>query len=155
MKIAVKQDAPDAFSLSIDETQVSVDGAGLKALLVEITRILAPGAGIVETDEEQARKFIGRMQTASDVGIQKLLLLCRHDDMLVLLKAAENDKAMLRKLYGNMSERSRKIFVEDLVFKFRDGLPAGRLRQAIDNLSRCVRQLESDGTLVYGSAPAA
>lgn len=149
MKISVTKAAPDVYVLTIDETEVALDGSALKTLLVEVTRVLAPTADIAATDEDRARNFARRIKNANDMGIQKLLLVCDHDDLLVLLKLGEQDKALLRKFYGNMSDRLRKIFAEDLAFKFKDGVPRGRIRDAVDRLSRTARDLEGEGTLVY------
>lgn len=149
MKIALTQSGPDAFSLTLGDTDVELNAAGLKTVLVEITRLLVPGASLAESEEEQARTFIGQIRRGNDVGIQKMLLICQHDDLLALLKAGETDKALLLKFYSNMSERSRKIFAEDLVYRFADGLPPGRLRHAVENLARCADQLASDGTLIF------
>ena len=155
MKIAVKKAGPNAFALAIGDAEVALDAAALKTLLLEITRVLAPGADMAMSEEDRARAFMQRLAGANDLGIQKLLLASRHDDVLVLLKAAENDKSLPRRIYGNMSERSRKIFAEDLVFKFPEGLPPGRLRQAIESLTRTARDLETDGTLIFEKTAAA
>ena len=149
MKITVKKAAPDVYALSFDDTEVALEGDDVKTLLVEITRILAPGAQMVKNAQQRTRDFVRRIKNADDVGIQKFLLLCARDDILVLLKVAEDDKALVRKFYGNMSERSRKVFVEDLVFKFKDEIPAARITAAIDNMSEIARQLEGEGTLIY------
>ncbi len=149
MKIAVKKAAPDVFALTFDDVEVALDSAGLKSLLLEVTRILAPGTDLATTEEERVRDLARRLKNANSVGVQKLLMSVDQEDILVLLTAANEDKALRRKVYGNMSERSRKILAEDLAFTFRDGLPAGRLKTAIQNLSDRIRDLEGDGTITY------
>jgi hypothetical protein len=149
MKISVKKAAPDVYALSLDDVELALDGAELKALLVEITRILAPAADIGKTPRDRAQDFLRHIKNANDVGLQKYLLAAAHDDVLVLLKVAENDKALLRKFHSNMSERSRKIFIEDLAYKFREEVSETRMTAAIDRLAGLARELESDGTLVY------
>ena len=149
MKISVKKVAPDGYALNIDDAELALDGADLKTLLVEIVRILAPTADVGKTAADPARDFLRHIKNANDVGLQKFLLAADHDDVLVLLKVAEDDKALLRKFYSNMSERSRKIFIEDLAYKFREDVPEFRITAAISRLVGVAKELEGDGTLVY------
>ena len=71
-----------------------------------------------------------------------------HDDILVLLRASEGDVALKKKLYSNMSENSIKIYVEDLVFQFRQGLPDYRLDEAMTRLLKQLRALPTMEPLV-------
>ena len=149
MKISVKKAASDVYALNIDDAELALDGADLKTLLVEIIRILAPTADVGKTAADRARDFLRHIKNANDVGLQKFLLAADHDDVLVLLKVAENDKALLGKFYSNMSERSRKIFMEDLDYKFREEVSKTRITAAIDRLVGVAKELEGDGTLIY------
>jgi hypothetical protein len=149
MKISVKKAAPDVYALSIDDAELALDGAELKTLLVEITRILAPAAEVGKSAADRARDFLRHIKNANDVGLQKFLLAANHDDVLVLLKVAEADKALLRKFHSNMSDRSRKIFVEDLDYAFREEVSETRMTAAINRLVSLAKELEDDGTLVY------
>ena len=77
------------------------------------------------------------------------VLRCRiadHGDVLVLLKTAEGDGELLGKLYGNMSERSRKMCEEDLDFKFKESFPDADAEMAIGRLSEAANELEKRGT---------
>ena len=65
------------------------------------------------------------------------------------LCCAENDDELRRKLFHNMSDTSRKIFLEDLDFKFRDEIADSVVRAAIDRLERVVEDLEADGRPVF------
>ena len=62
----------------------------------------------------------------------------------MLLKAAENNRALLDKLYANMSERSRKIFAEDLAYKYEDGVPGSEVGAAIGRLVRVARESQEE-----------
>ena len=42
-----------------------------------------------------------------------------------------------------------KMFEEDLNYKFKDKLPAGRTREAMTRLMTVCRELEADGSLIY------
>jgi flagellar motor switch protein FliG len=149
MKISVKKAAPDVYALSLDDTELALDGADIKTLLLEITRILAPAEEVARTAKDRVRDFLRHIKNANDVGLQKFLLVADHDDVLVLLKAAEDDKALSRKFYSNMSERSRKIFIEDLAYKFRQEVSGSQIAAAISRLIGVAKELEDEGTLVY------
>jgi flagellar motor switch protein FliG len=83
---------------------------------------------------------------SDDIGIQKLLGIAAHVDVLVLLKAAEADGELLAKLYGNMSERSRKMFEEDLEYRFKDPIPEADVVKAIGRLAEAANELEKQET---------
>ena len=150
LKISITQSAPDAYTLILGEMDIALTGHDLRELLLEITRVLMPDAA--RSDAEHTRDFIRQIKTANDVGIQKLLRVAREDDILVLLKIAENDEALLGKFYSNMSERSRQIFAEDLSYKFKDEVPEAKVSAAIGHLIVAARQLEDEGALVYAAA---
>jgi hypothetical protein len=149
MKISVKQAAPDVYALILDDAEFALDAADLKTLLVEIIRILAPTSDVGKTAADRARDFLRHIKNANDVGLQKFLLGADHDDVLVLLKVTEDDKALSQKLYSNMSERSRKIFIEDLTYKFREAVSESRIAAATKRLVGVAKELEGDGSLVY------
>ena len=54
-----------------------------------------------------------------------------------------------KKLYGNMSENSMKIYEEDLVFQFREGLPDYRLDEAMTRLLKTAERLAQEGNLKF------
>ena len=149
MKISVKKAAPDVYALNLDDTELAFDGDELKTLLVEITRILAPAADVGKSASDRARDFLRHIKNANNVGLQKFLLAADHDDVLALLKVAEDNKALLRKFHSNMSDRSHKIFVEDLAYAFREEGGETRMTAAINRLVSLAKELEDDGTLVY------
>ena len=70
MRISVKRAAPDVYALRLDDAELALDGAELKALLVEITRILAPSADVGKTAADRARDFLRHIKNANDVGLK-------------------------------------------------------------------------------------
>ena len=121
----------------------------LKSLLIQITRLLSPASELTKSGVERRKEFIRHIKNANDVGLQKFLLAADHEDVLILLKVAENDKALLKKFYGNMSERSRKICIEDLIYKYEDDVSAAQVTAVIGRLGAIAKDLENGGTLVY------
>ena len=71
-------------------------------------------------------------------------MLADNGDVLVLLKAAENDRALQEILYANMSPRSRKIFAEDLAYKYKDGVPGAEIGAAIARLVRVAEKSQEE-----------
>ena len=148
MDITVTKTGEDAYTVSIGGSDVVLDGKDLKRLLREGAKYLAPApakeAG-QEDLEEKTTRFISLIKAADDIRIQKLLGIAAPADVLVLLKAAEADGELLGKLYGNMSERSRKMCEEDLEFKFKDRVPDAELGAAIGRLTEAASELEKQG----------
>ena len=149
MKISVKKAAPDVFSLSFDDTEIAVDKKEIKSLLLKIIRVLHPGSDAAQSAEERASEFMRHIKNANDLGVQRLLRVAKHDDILVLLKTAENDEITLSKFYGNMTETSKKIIAEDLEFQFGDDIPGAMIKEAIERLVKIAKDLEDEGTLFY------
>jgi hypothetical protein len=150
MDISVTKTGADAYTLRLGTEHLTLDGRGLKALLLQITQVLMPGAAASAQAAIKAGDFMGRLRGASDKGLQALMLAVQHDDVLVLLKAAERDPDLRDRLYANMSERSRKMCVEDMLFKFRDGVvPEGSFDAAMARLNQAARRLEAEGALTY------
>ncbi len=50
-----------------------------------------------------------------------------------------------------MSERSHKIFAEDLSYKFKDKVTPAQVSGAVERLIIAARALEEKGTLVFGA----
>lgn len=144
MAVSVIKLAPESYRLRLGDTEVDVAEADLKVLLLQITKLLAPVGGFEKSAEEQIREFMDVIGAAGDVAIQKFLLLADNGDILVLLKTAENDSALLNKLYTNMSPRSRKIFAEDLAYKYKDGVPGSEIGAAIGRLVRVAEQSQEE-----------
>jgi len=148
MKISARKAAPDVYTITFDDTEVALDGGDIKTLLLEVMKLLAP-AGSTQKVKEKTKEFLRHIKNANDVGIQKLLLVAKHEDLLVLLKKAEDDPVLQDKFFSNMSDTNRKTFVEDLDYHFRDKLPPAREREAFERLIKTAKELEADGSLVY------
>ncbi|MHA1597928.1 MAG: FliG C-terminal domain-containing protein [Alphaproteobacteria bacterium] len=148
MKISARKVAPDVYAITFDDTEVVLEGGDIKTLLMEVMKIMAPG-GSTRKSAEKNKEFLRHIKNANDVGIQKLLLVADHDDLLVLLKKAEDDQLLQDKFYNNMSDTNRKMFVEDLNYQFQGEVPLARERDAFKRLMVTASELESDGSLVY------
>ncbi|MBT3361276.1 MAG: hypothetical protein HN403_16765 [Rhodospirillales bacterium] len=152
MKISVGRTEKGAISIAFGETKVELNMAETKTLLLELTKVLLPGAAAAKKPADRASVLVKKFRTANDVGIQKLLRVADHDDLVALLKFGENDTQLTGKIYGNMSEKSRKIFVEDLSYRFKDNISDDDLGAAVTRLAVTTRQLEDDGSLVYAES---
>ena len=93
--------------------------------------------------------FDSKLSSASDSGIQSLLRTASHDDILVLLHSSEKDTALKKKLYGNMSENSIKMYIEDMLFQFSDGVKSYQFDEAMTRLIKTVETLVEQGALTY------
>lgn len=148
MKIVLRKTATNAYEFTVGDTRVALDGKDLTNLAQEISRVLEPAVAA----DRALVDFLHRMKRANDVGIEALLRAANRGDILVLLKTAENDQALLDKFHANMSERSRKIFTEDLAFSFKERAPHAQVSAAIGRISQTADRLESEGALVYEAA---
>ncbi len=144
MEVSVTKLASESYRLRLGDTEIDVAEADLKVLLLQIAKLVPPGAGFEKSAEEQTREFMSLIGAAGDVAIQKFLLLADNGDILVLLKVAENDRALHEKLYANMSERSRKIFAEDVAYKYKDGVPSSEVGAAIGRLMGVVKESQDE-----------
>lgn len=154
MKVTVNKAAPDVYVLAFDDTEIALDAFELKDLLFQVTRFLIPDGEPAQSTEERSREFTRYIKRANDVGIQRFLRAADQGDLLVLLKSGENDQGLLDKFYGNMTERSRKMFTEDLVYKFREGVTSSQVNTALGRLIRTAKNLEEEGSLVFDNASA-
>ena len=102
---------------------------------------------------EDGLSICRRLRAANDTGIQALLRSAAHDDILVLLHSSEQDAALKEKLYSNMSGNSIKMYVEDLLFEFREGVPGYRFDSAMLRLIDTVEAMTRAGTLTIGKPP--
>jgi hypothetical protein len=146
MDISVTNTGDDAYTVTIGESEVVLNGNDLKRLLREGAKYLAPVPAKVPSPAEKTARFIRRIKVADDIGIQKLLGIAAHVDVLVLLKSAEGDRELVAKLYGNMSERSRKMCEEDLEYRFKESIPDADVEKAIGRLAAAANELENQET---------
>ena len=146
MDIFVTNTGDDAYTVTIGDTNVVLNGNDLKLLLRKGAKYLAPVPAKEASEEEKTARFVRRIKVADDIGIQKLLGIAAHVDILVLLKSAEGDQELLGKLYGNMSDRSRKMCEEDLEYRFKESIPDADVEKAIGCLAEAANELEKEET---------
>jgi len=151
MKISFTKSSENTFDIAFGDQTISLGTDDLKSLLMEVTRVLMPGGNQNKGSDSQASDLISRIKSADDVSIQKFILTINEDDILILLKYAEDDAAFLKKFNSNMSERSRKMHAEDMAYKFQNGIPAGELKTAVSRLLKTTQKMEEDGSLTYTS----
>lgn len=147
MSISVRKLENEKFRLTINGHEVILDGPAYRALVEDMAALLDKPDGLGSDDE--TRKFLLNIRRGSDVGVQALLRVAEHEDVLALLKASEKDERAHKKLFANMGETSRKIFVEDVSFRYANGVPAGEINNAIHRLCTTVREIEKEGTPVF------
>lgn len=147
MTISVRRLENDKFHLSVNGNDVVLDGPEYRSLVTDMTALLRRPDG--RGSDNETREFLFNIRRGSDAGIQALLLVADHDDVVALLKASEMDEKAHNKLLANMGETSRKIFVEDVSFRYANGIPDGELNNAIHRLSATVREIEKDGMSVF------
>lgn len=152
MKIFVKNVAEDGYSLSFDGVEVVLDEENIKDLLLQITKIMLPIYGGADNAERKAKELTRLMKSADDIGIQKVIGISREDDIVVFLKTVEEDEELLNKFYGNMSERLRKMIVEDLNYKFNEDEPEDIDASAFVRLIKIAKDLRERGLLDSTSA---
>ena len=153
MKITVTRPNPSRFELRFDDTTVVLDGSETKTLLLELTKHLVPGNRPASAQENRFRSFARKLCQADDVGVQTLLLKADADDILVILKAGEDDSQLRGRIYANMTEKARIIAEEDLRYKFREGVGEDRITAATERIERIVKDLVEDGVLRFNRAP--
>lgn len=147
MSVSVRRLENDQFHLSIHGHDVILDGAAYRVLVEDMMALMDRPDGLGSDDE--TRDFLLEIRRGSDVGIQALLRVADHDDILALLKASEKDTRAHKKLFDNMGDTSRKIFTEDLSFRYARGVPDGEINNAIHRLSATIREIEKEGTPVF------
>ena len=148
MTTRVEKTAEGGLRIHLGEAEAELSIAEVKTLLVQILGQMAGGAG--EAGAGGLDAFIAKLANANDVGIENLIRGADDDDVLVLLKSVEDDEALTEKLYRNMSERSRKMYREDLGFRFANGVPDADIDRASHRLLQQAKALENEGLLSYG-----
>ena len=147
MHISVNQGNDENFELVFDDTTIPISIGDMEQLHYQLSNILRPTT--VQEKKARHQAFLAQLKFAEDSGIQALMRGAAHDDILVLLHAAEKDVMLKKKLYGNMSDNSMKIYIEDLVFRFRQGLPDYRFDEAMTRLLKTADSLTKDGALKF------
>jgi len=151
MKLDLTKKSPGRFELTLDDRRIEMDAADLEALRIRIDDALRPESR--QERDKRYQEFLAGLRDANDSGIQALLRTAAHEDILVLLHSSERDNDLRKKLYGNMSENSIKMYVEDLLFEFREGVPPYRFDDAMGRLIGIVESMVRAGTLIFGRPP--
>ena len=149
MKISVTKGS-GGYALRLGEQTVVLDEAGLKELMLKATQVLLPETPSVVVSANLTLEFLQRLKAANDMGIQTLLRLADHKDLVALLKVAEADTAALDKLHRNMTPKARKVFAEDLDYAYKGGADANDLDAAVGRLWTAVRDMERKGRITFG-----
>ena len=147
MDISVNQGDEETFELVFDETIIPISIGDMERLHYQLSNILRPTT--VQEKKARHEAFLAKLRFADDSGIQALIRKVSHNDILVLLHVSEQDVVLLKKLHGNMSENSIRIYEEDIVFQFREGLPDYRLDESMTRLLKTAESLAKDGTLKF------
>ena len=147
MDISVNHGNNETYELVFDETTIFISIGDMERLHYQLSNILRPTT--VQEKKARHQAFLAKLKFAEDSGIQTLMRAAAHDDILVLLHASEQDVAHQNNLTGNMRENSMKIYVEDLVFQFRMGLPDYRFDEAMTRLLKTADSLVEDGALKF------
>ncbi len=144
MQIEVNRVNQDQFEIIIEDQRLTLDVDALARLGREIGDLLDPAARV-----QRYERFLTRLRSANDTGIQALLRTAAHDDILVLLHSSEDKTELHKRLYGNMSDNSVKLYVEGLLFQFREGVPGYRFDAAVLRLIETAETLVDEGALNY------
>ncbi len=147
MDISVNQGNDETFELVFDEMTIPISIGDMERLHYQLSNILRPTT--VQEKKIRHQAFLTKLKFAEDSGLQALMRTAAHDDVLVLLHTSEQDEVLKKKLYGNMSENSMKVYVEDLLFQFREGLPESRFDEAMTRLLKTAESLAKDGALKF------
>ena len=148
MTIDIDMIDDETYQLYFDDQTFLFSITELERLHHRLSTILRPET--VQEKRSRQMAFLSQLKGAEDAGIQALLRSAVHDDILVLLHSSENDKALKEKLYGNMGEKSVRMYAEDLLFKFPEGVPDYLMDEAMTRLSKTAESLAQDGALKYG-----
>ena len=147
MKISVNQTKKDVFSVTLDDTVITLDKIQMKKLLMEAVKALMPGALPSVDPDILAHRLGEKLKRANPAGVQKLLMTAEEDDIIKFIKASEEDGELLKWVFQNMSDRKQTMYKEDMEFKFHDGVPGDDLTDAVNNLNDIFTHLKNDGVL--------
>ncbi len=148
MDINVNKLEDDTYEILFGDNRIEVSAQDLEHLHSQLSAILRPET--VAEKQSRHQEFLGQLLRANDSGIQSFLRLADHDDVVILLNTVQDDDALMKKLYGNMTENAIKMFVEDMTFLMREGVPNHKFDEAMTRLIKSVEQLVQKGGLEIG-----
>lgn len=140
MQASIKKSGSNDYVLTLGEVEIALDHQTLKKLLLEATKILLSKENTAAEDE--ARELAATIKADDDIGVQKFILAAEHEDILILLKLAEGDKALHKKIYGNMSKKARTLLIEDAEFKHAELLSKPEIKDAVGRLKLVLKKLK-------------
>ena len=135
------------YQLIIDDQIFSFSITDLERLHHRLSAILRPET--VREKRARQQTFLTKLKDAEDSGIQALLRSVGHEDILVLLHFSEKDEVLKEKLYRNMGGNSKKMYAEDLLFQFNEGVPDYLFDEAMTRLIKSAENLSQDDVLNY------
>ena len=147
MDISVNKMADDVYEVLLGDNRVEITASDLEHLHSQLSAILRPET--VAEKENRHAEFLSKLVTANDSGIQSLLHLADHDDVVILLTYCEEDETLKKKIYGNMTDNAIKMFVEDMMFLMREGVPNYKFDEAMTRLIKTVEELIENETLTF------
>ena len=146
-KIDINKIDDQTYQVIFDDQILSFSITDLERLHHRLSAILRPET--VREKRARQQTFLTKLKDAEDSGIQALLRSVGHDDILVLLHFSENDEALKEKLYRNMGKNSMKMYAEDLLFQFQEGVPDYLFDEAMTRLIKSAENLIQDDVLNY------
>lgn len=149
MKISAQR-SPQGFTLSFNDTHVTLSAGDIKQLLLEVLKVMGSGQKTVSA-ESLFDRLVEQLKSANDVGMQRMIVSAEEDHILIMLKNGEDDADFTARFYNNMSERMQKMFKEDLEFKFSEGVPHAKLGEAMDAINALVMRLQNEGALTFST----
>jgi flagellar motor switch protein FliG len=146
MDVSVKKITGGNYEILFGDDKMEVSAEDIDRLHSQLSAILRP-----ETVAEKLvrhNEFLAKLLRANDNGIQSLLRIADHDDVVILLTMSEKNKDLKKKLYGNMTENAIKMFVEDMNFLMRGDVTNYKIDEAMTRLIKSVEELTENETII-------
>ena len=125
MDFTVNKISDDVYEIVFEDNRFEITTEDLEHLHAQLSAILRPET--VAEKQSRHKELLENLIRANDSGIQSLLHLADHDDVVILLETAEQDEELKKKLqsiYGN-------TYYENVVSK----LNKKELFQLVENIS--------------------
>ena len=148
-RIQVARTGEQQYELRFDETRVALGRAQIKSLLLQLTEALLPGSGLSQKALQANLNWLRKLETVDDPGMQALLAEVDADDLLVVLKAAEANEALHKKVFANMSANKARMCREDLQFRMAEPPPDYLANLAIERVMVVARRLAQNERLRF------
>ncbi len=149
-KIEVAQTGEQEFELRLDDMRATMGRPQLKGLLLQLTEALMPGSGLSQKALQANLKWLAKLETVDNPGMQALIAEVDPDDLLVMLKLTEDNAAFQKKVFDNMSANKAKMCREDLEFRMAEPPPDYAANLAVERVMVIARRLEQNDRLHFG-----